>query len=107
MTKRHVSIHLTPFAPGVGEAAIGDNRRWLVMWTVTPAMALAHLCHRLQVEPWALTVAVAGDDLELHGPSAEASGGSAVLALVAYGLDAGEVRAALDQLAQARRKSAA
>lgn len=105
--KRHVSIHLTPFAPGVGAAAIGDKRRWMTFWSVAPARAMAELCHRLRVEPHDLVLAVAPDAIELTGPSPAIDGARAPIALITYGLELGEIREALSTITAARQKAAA
>lgn len=99
--RRHVSIHLTPYAPGVGEAAIGDRARWIAQWSVTPELAMAHLCHRLKVEPMGVTALEHGLDIEIRARVAgEAQ--PVVVAIIAYGLDLAEILAALAQISTAR-----
>ncbi|CAN5889440.1 hypothetical protein BH11PSE1_BH11PSE1_10550 [soil metagenome] len=107
--KRHVSIGLTPWAPGCGAAAIGERRRWITMWSVTPAQALGALCGRLRREAVQLTVRAALAPIgEGADPEVEILGDvpgepdKVVLAIVAYGLTLDELSAALDPRAAAR-----
>lgn len=109
MSKHHVSIGLTPWAPGCGAAAIGDRRRWITMWSVTPGQAIGALCARLRREASQLTARIAvepiGDGVE---PEVEILGDvpgepeKVVLAIIAYGLTLDQLTAALDPRAAAR-----
>lgn len=108
--RRHVSIHLTPYAPGVERAAMHDRARWISHWSKAPAWVMQDLCERLQVGADKLTARPGPegtDDIEILGPSAAAPGAAAVcLALVNYGLDLAEISGALAGLAQGRRAAA-
>jgi hypothetical protein len=105
MNRRHISLHLTPWAPGVGAQAIGDKRRWIAMWSVTPAQAAASLAQRLERSPGALFAQARHDDVEILGrvPGEPAP---VVLALAAFGLTADELMAAFAGLTQAQRIAA-
>ncbi len=97
---RHVSVHLTPFAPGVAAAAIGERRRWMALWGVTPTQALDALADRLDRRPPALTPRLGPDgELEI---CAFVDGGLQPLALVPDGLTLDEARQALGDLKQGR-----
>jgi len=105
--RRHVSIHLTPYAPRCEKVGIGDQRRWCAYWSVTPAQAVGELCLRLGVSPGALTCrdGPAGtDDIEILGPVAD-QGGRVLLALVEHGLTTAEIQTALEGL-RARKAAA-
>ncbi len=97
MSRRHVSISLTPWAPGVEGAAIGDRRRWIAMWSVTPAQALADLCLRLERSAQAVYFRAAHDDIEILGRVA-GEADPVVLALVGYGLSVSDLDEARAQL---------
>jgi hypothetical protein len=105
MSRRHVSIHLTPYAPSVGAEAIGDRVRWMTMWRVTPAQAIAELCNRVQTLPGRLKVRSHAEDIEILGPSAHGAG-DVLLALVKHGLTVEEVASVLEGLANGRRVAA-
>jgi hypothetical protein len=105
VSRRHVSIHLTPYAPGVGAAPVHAPERQVQHWSKTPAWILQDLAARLEVGADQLVARAHADDLEILGPSPHAAG-PVVLALVSYGLDLDEVAGALAGLAQGRRVAA-
>lgn len=105
MSRRHVSIHLTPFAPGVGAVPVHDPARQVQHWSKTPAWILQDLAGRLELTPDRLSTRAHADDIEILGPSPHAHG-PVVLALVSYGLTLDEVAGALAGLAQGRRVAA-
>lgn len=107
--KRHVSIGLTPWAPGCGAAAIGDRRRWITMWSVTPTQAVGELCGRLRREARQLTARAANAPIgDGQAPEVEILGdfpgepAPVLLAIIAYGLTLDEITAALDPRAAQR-----
>lgn len=109
MSKRHVSIGLTPWAPGCGAAAIGDRRRWITMWSVTPGQAVGALCARLRRSADQLTARAALEPIgDAAGPEVEILGDvpgepdKVVLAIVAYGLTLDELSTALAPRGSAR-----
>ena len=101
--KVSVTLHLTPFAPDVARVAIGDQRRWMALWSVAPVKAMAEVAQRLRVHPSRLSIHEGAgppgdhDDIEIRGP-ASGHAGDQVLALIAAGLSGPQARAALAEL---------
>jgi hypothetical protein len=109
VSRRHVSIHLTSYAPDVERVAMHDPARWISHWSKSPAWVMQNLCERLQVAADAVSVRPGPDgtdDIEILGPSAAAPGAPVCLALVNYGLEVAEIAGALAGLAQGRRAAA-
>ena len=55
--RRHVGVHLTPFAPGIRSLPLGHPRRWATLWSRTPRGAVAATLNRLGLSPQAVAVA--------------------------------------------------
>lgn len=103
--KRHVAVHLAPWAPDVDPFRLADNRRWLHYWSVDPVTALRELLDRLGRSPGAVgirqtplgDIAIAA---KVPGDAyAETAEEVRPLAFVYAGLTEAELKAAREQLA--------
>jgi hypothetical protein len=102
--KRHVSIHLAPWAPDVDPFRLADDRRWIHHWSVTPARSLAALLDRLGRTP--AEIRIKQTALQDVAIGAEVTGEGGVievkpLAFVYQGLTEAELKAARAELIRA------